>query len=149
MDKVKTSEQLREIIRIFERNLGVLKENEITCCGITMAQCHALVEIGRAKCISLNELAQLLNLENSTMSRTVNGLVNSGLVKRGIDLTDRRYVTISLEERGTILFESIENGMNQYFKEVYYSIPDHKREQVMESLEILLEAIRKNDCCKN
>lgn len=148
MDKMEVLKQLRELIRSLERKVGVLEENEITCCGITLAQCHALVEIGRAKSISLNELAQLLNLENSTMSRTVNNLVNSGFVIRDIDPADRRYVTISLSESGASLFSSIEEGMNQYFENVYDSIIESKRKQVMESLQILLDAINKNECCK-
>lgn len=144
----KAYEKLREIIRIFERNLGALKANEITCCGITMAQCHALVEIGRAENISLNELANILDLDNSTMSRTVNGLVDNGYAKRDINPKDRRYVTISLEEKGYGLFEGIESEMNEYFKKVYETIPENKRDQVIESLEILLKSIKMNDCCK-
>lgn len=140
--------QLREMIRILERKLGILQESEFSCCGITMAQCHALVEIGRAGSISLNELAELLNLENSTMSRTVNNLVTNELVKRDIDPQDRRYVTISLTDSGRKLFEGIEEGMNVYFRNVYDSIPENKKRQVLESIEILLEAIGKNECCK-
>ena len=41
MEEKEAYGKLREVVRIFERNLGALKENEITCCGITMAQCHA------------------------------------------------------------------------------------------------------------
>jgi DNA-binding MarR family transcriptional regulator len=145
---IKAAKELREIVRILERKLGVLEETEVVCCGITMSQCHALVEIGRAKSISLNELAQLLNLENSTMSRTVSNLVNSGLVKRDIDPTDRRYVTISLTGDGVSLFNYIEEGMDRYFEKVYGSIPESKREQVVESLQILLDAIRENECCR-
>jgi len=148
MEEKEAYGKLREVVRIFERNLGALKENEITCCGITMAQCHALVEIGRARSISLNELASILNLENSTMSRTVNGLVDNDFVKRDINAEDRRYVTISLKEKGSTLFESIEKEMNQYFKNVYESIAENKREQVIESLGLLLTAIKQNDCCK-
>jgi DNA-binding MarR family transcriptional regulator len=140
--------QLREMVRILERKLGILQESEFSCCGITMAQCHALVEIGRAKSISLNELAELINLENSTMSRTVNNLVTNELAKRDIDPQDRRYVTISLTESGQKLYEGIEEGMNLYFSKVYHSIPESKREQVMESVQILLDAIGENECCK-
>lgn len=144
-----TSKQLREVIRILERKLGVLEENEVACCGITMAQYHTLIEIGRARNISLIKLAQLLNLESSTMNRTVNGLVNSGLVKREIDLSDRRYVTISLTDNGVKLFYGTEEGMNLYFNKIYDSIPESKREQIIEGLKILLDAIReKNKCCK-
>lgn len=139
--------QLREMIRILERKLGILQEVGFSCCGITFGQCHALVEIGRAKSISLNELAEILNLENSTMSRTVNNLVNSELAKRDIDPQDRRYVSISLTESGIKLFEGIEKCMNLYYRKVYNSIPDDKKQQVLESVQILLEAIDKNECC--
>jgi DNA-binding MarR family transcriptional regulator len=137
--------QLRELIRILERKLGILNENEFTCCEISMSQCHALVEIGRAKNIFLNELADILNLEKSTMSRTVNNLVANELVKRDIDPLDRRYVTIVLTDKGKKLFEEIEEEMNIYFTKIYETIPDSKREQVMESIQILLEAIDRND----
>lgn len=137
--------QLREMIRLLERKLGVLEDNQYSCCGISMAQCHALVEIGRIKDISLNELAEQLNLENSTMSRTVNNLVTNELVKREIDPQDRRYVTISLSENGDKLFKGIEEEMNQYYKKVYNSIPEDKKQQVLESLQILLEAVGINE----
>ena len=141
------SKKLRETVRILERKLGVLGDVHMSCCGVTMTQCHALVEIGRAGNISLNELADLLNLENSTMSRTVNNLVNSDIAKRDIDPLDRRYVTIALTENGTEIFKGIEERMDAYFEEVLHTIPDEKKEQVIESLTILLEALGKNDCC--
>ncbi len=139
------TKQLRELIRILERKLGILQEKQVSCCDITLGQCHALVEIGRAKSISLNELAELLNLENSTMSRTVNNLVTLELAKRDIDPKDRRYVTISLTDSGSRLFEGIEVDMNSYFGKVYGSIPENKKQQVLESLQILIEAIGKNE----
>lgn len=148
MNGTDDARQLREIIRMLERKLGILEESEFSCCGVTMAQCHALVEIGRAGSISLNELAGLLNLENSTMSRTVNNLVTNGIAERNIDPQDRRYVTIALTKTGYKLYKSIEEGMNGYFEKVYGAIPEEKRQQVMESLEVLVEAIAKTDCCK-
>lgn len=81
-------------------------------------------------------------------SRTVNNLVTSELAQRDIDPQDRRYVTISLTESGHKLYEGIEEGMNLYFKKVYESIPYDKKKQVLESIQILLEAIAKNECCK-
>lgn len=140
--------KLREMIRILERKLGILQESGYSCCGVTMSQCHALVEIGRAKDISLNELAELLNLENSTMSRTVNNLVSSELAKRDIDPLDRRYVTISLTDKGDKLYKKIEKDMDEYFKEIYEEIPENKKQQVIESMGILLEAINNTECCK-
>jgi len=138
------SNELRELIRVFERKLGALQEGVHSCCNITMAQCHALVEIGRSKKISLNELSQLLDLESSTMSRTVQNLVKYGYVQREIDPMDRRYVTISLTEEGKSLFKKIEDDRNLYFEKVYDSVPKNKQQQVLESIQILIDAIERN-----
>lgn len=138
--------RLRESIRILERKLGLLNDGEMCCCNVTMAQCHAIVEIGRAGSISLAELAGLLNLDNSTMSRTVNNLVNSGYVTRELDPKDRRYVTIELTESGKAIFNEIEDGMDRKFAVILERIPDAKRAQILESLELLADAFE-DGCC--
>lgn len=141
------SRQLRELVRMLERKLGVLEDGEMACCGISMAQCHALVEIGRAGSISLVDLATLLNLDNSTMSRTVNNLVNNSMVERQLDPNDRRYITIRLTQQGLEQFHSIESGMGEYFMKIYDAIPKESRSKVLESLQILLKAVADSDCC--
>ena len=62
MEKEKMTRELRELVRLLIRHLGMLDKLEAGCCGTSIGQCHALVEIGRAAEISLNELAELLNL---------------------------------------------------------------------------------------
>lgn len=143
----KESHYLRELIRILVRNLGILEESEATCCGTTVSQCHAIVEVGRAKDISLNELAELLTLDKSTMSRTINKLVDSGLVIRELHPDDRRYVSIKLSEEGIKVFHNIENSMEKYYQSIFASIPEEKREQVLESLQLVINAAKQNKYC--
>lgn len=143
----KGSNFLRELIRILVRNLGILEKGEATCCGVTVAQCHAIVEIGRTDELSLNELAELLGLDKSTMSRTINNLVESGLAIRDLHPEDRRYVTIKLSEKGLKVFKGIESSMEQYYKGIFSSIPEEKRDQVLESLQLIIDAAKQNKCC--
>lgn len=143
----KESHYLRELIRVLVRNLGILEESEATCCGTTVSQCHAVVEIGRAKDISLNQLAELLTLDKSTMSRTINKLVDSGLVIRELHPDDRRYVSIKLSEEGIKVFDNIENNMEKYYQSIFASIPEEKREQVLDSLQLIINAAKQNKCC--
>lgn len=143
----KESHYLRELIRVLVRNLGILEKGEATCCGTTVSQCHAIVEIGRAKDITLNELAELLTLDKSTMSRTINNLVESGLVVRELHPEDRRYVTIKLTDEGMNVFRNIENSMEQYYQSIFLSIAEDKREQVLDSLRLIIDAAKKNKCC--
>lgn len=138
--------QLRELVRLMERKLGVL-EDGMKCCGVSLAQCHALVEIGRAGSISLIELANLINLDNSTMSRTVNNLVNNQMAERELDPADRRYVTIKLTQAGTKAYNEIESNMEKYFMNIFDAIPENKQDQVLESLQILLKAFAEIECC--
>jgi DNA-binding MarR family transcriptional regulator len=148
MNDVDSANRLREMVRVLERKLGVLEDGEMACCGISLAQCHALVEIGRAGSISLVELAKLLDLDNSTMSRTVNNLVNNKMAERALDPNDRRYVTIRLTPEGLESFREIESNMGDYFMSIYSAIPEDNRAQVLESLGILLKAISECGCCQ-
>ncbi|NTU50809.1 MAG: MarR family transcriptional regulator [Desulfobulbaceae bacterium] len=139
--------QLRELIRVLERKLGILEDSEMSCCGLTLAQCHALVEIGRAERISLIELANTIGLDTSTMSRTVNNLVTKKMAKRELDPSDRRYITIQLTTAGSLSFREIETSMEAYFQKIYEAIAEKDRPPVLESLSILLKAIDESDCC--
>lgn len=141
------SEVLRELIRILVRDLGVLEKSDASCCGVSLTQCHAIVEIGRKDKISLIDLASLLGLDKSTLSRTINNLVESDLVIRDLDMENRRYVIIQLTEKGNSVFRNIEESMDEYYKSIFKSIPENKRSQVIESLQLLKEAVESNNCC--
>lgn len=143
-----TSNNLRELIRILVKGLGILEKSEASCCGVSLSQCHCIVEIGRKGETSVNELSSILNLDKSTMSRTINNLVKQGLVERKINPEDRRYMQITLSDDGNKIYTEIEENMTLYFNKVLDDIPENKRQQVMESVQLLLEAISKNDCCR-
>jgi DNA-binding MarR family transcriptional regulator len=95
--------------------------------------------------MTLNELATMLNLDNSTMSRTVNNLVKKDLAQRITDQNDRRYITISLTNQGQAEFESIESVMDSYYDKVYQDIPENKREQLIDSINVLIKALEINE----
>ncbi len=141
------SSTLREMVRVLVRHLGILEKSDTYCCGVSLAQCHAIVEIGRKGTINLNDLAEILGVDKSTMSRTINNLVESGLAARALDDSDRRYVVIQLTESGQKFYENTETGMERYFEGVLKQIPEDKRGQVLESLALLTDAVGDGRCC--
>lgn len=139
--------RLREIVRLLVRRLGVLERSEATCCGVTTAQCHALYELRGIEKMSLNDLAESLRLDKSTVSRSVDTLVGGGLVVRGPDPGDRRCVTLRLTAAGRRVLADIDKGMDAFFAGIIDQLPAAMRGQVLDSLALLAEAAANRSCC--
>ena len=147
MPKFNQAQLLRESVRLLVRKLGVLERGDASCCDITLSQCQTIVEIGRAGKMSINLLAEVLGLDKSTVSRSVDKLVNDGIAVRKTDPEDRRSVTLQLSEKGQSIFEEVEKRMAIYFDGVVAAIPAEKREQVVESVQYLAQALKGIRCC--
>lgn len=145
------SKNFRELIRILERKLGLLNKEDTCCPEVTLAQCHALVEIGRSEAISLKELANLLGLDVSTMSRTVESLVKKDFVFRSPSKVDRRSIDIQLTDKGLNIFNEIETKMDDEFKNIFEEISIDDQSTVLSGLNIIIEAFnkRQNTCSDN
>jgi DNA-binding MarR family transcriptional regulator len=143
--------EFRDKMRQVQRSLGWLSKSDAACCGITVAQCHALLEIGSHGGITLIDLASVLSLDTSTISRTIDNMARDGLVERKANPDDRRYIDISLTAAGRKVFDEINCTFNQFYTDVFQSIPTEKHRQVIESIHLLAEALphtTSNLCCK-
>ena len=129
MDK-KFIHQFREIIRIFDRELFM--QNNASCCnGISLAQCHTLLEIEKSKEISISELASSLSLDKSTVSRTVDGLVNINMVDRIIPDDNRRKAILNLTDNGKQICTTINYSNDSYIKQVLDDFTENEREEFL------------------
>ena len=88
---ISTVRKFRENIRHIERELNI-QDNTNCCEGVTITQCHTLLELNLHESINLNELSEKLYLDKSTVSRTVDSLVKNGTAKRDIPEENRRKV---------------------------------------------------------
>ena len=140
MDLVK---RFREYTRQLECHLGNMNQSDCCCCGVSTTQCFMIVEIGRKPGLSVKELAEILRMDKSGVSRAVEELVQKGFVERNPSKEDRRYVVLTLLPKGQERFEKIEHDMYIKFKEVLEQIPEGKREQVVEALALYNEACTK------
>jgi DNA-binding MarR family transcriptional regulator len=96
-----------QIVREFRINLRRLEQVMVSQQkknaarhGVSLAQGHCLLAIEQLGRPSQNDLADQLCLDKSTLSRTVEGLVQIGLIERAIDDKDRRVYRIRLTEQG-------------------------------------------------
>jgi DNA-binding MarR family transcriptional regulator len=94
-------------IKAAQRELERRQNEAMRPLGLTGAQADALVVIGQAGPLSLNELGDLLIAEAGHPSRLVDRLVEAGLVERRPAQDDRRRVELSLTARGRRLQKRI------------------------------------------
>ena len=137
------SKIFRELIMLFEQKLELLNKQDTCCSEVSLAQCHALVEIGRANTISLKDLANTLGLDISTMSRTVENLVKKNFVFRFHSKIDRRSIDIQLTDVGLNVFADIEMKMNNKFNSLLEQISPKDQSTVFDGLNIIIEALSK------
>jgi DNA-binding MarR family transcriptional regulator len=97
--------------------------------------------------MSVNQLTEILGVDKSTVSKSVDKLVNNGILVRDTDPEDRRSVILHLSDKGQSVFEEVEKRTTAYFEEVVATIPGDKREQIVESVQYLGQALKGPRCC--
>lgn len=139
---------VREVLQLLVRRFGLLQKDGAQCCGVSVVQSHIIYELYKGPNISLNELSVLLSVDTSTLSRQVQQLVENELVQRLADPKDRRYVVLSLTEKGLEQHKEIDKTMEDYVNGIFQNVPPDKKEQVLESLQILSDAMSQSpNCC--
>jgi DNA-binding MarR family transcriptional regulator len=132
--------RFREILRIFDRELYL--QNNASCCkGISLAQCHTLLEIEKNGEISVSGLAHTLCLDKSTVSRTVEGLVTMQMANRTIPKENRRLALIDLTESGKQVCTDINYTNDHYLWEVLKDFTEEEKETFLSLLEKLTRSM--------
>ena len=139
MDKVK---QLREYTRELECHLDNINHNDCCTCNVNKSECFLIVEIGRQPGICIKDLAQILKLDKSGVSRSVEELVKKGYILRQPSEKDRRSVVLTLTKSGEERYNKIEADMYTEFKKVFSKIKKSDQDKVLEALRIYNEACR-------
>lgn len=124
-------DKIRETIRVFERE--IFYQNTASCCnGVSLAQCHTILEIGNNSEISVSELAQKLDLDKSTVSRTVDGLVKMDIIDRKTPEENRRKALLNLTDEGYQVCESINYSNDSYINDVFEGFSEQDRSVFLE-----------------
>jgi DNA-binding MarR family transcriptional regulator len=69
--------------------------------GVSASEARALIELVAARGIAQGQLAGLLGLDKSTVSRLAAGLERKGWVRRGRDEDNQRYLRLYLTPQGS------------------------------------------------
>lgn len=151
MDLEHMARQLLGLLVELSRAMRLVEKSEVGCCGITLSQCHLLLEVDRrAEGASLSEVAPVLGLDLSTVSRVADGLVRRGLIRREADPQDRRRAVLFPTDKGRALASTIRENMHAYTRAVLEQIPPGRRPAVLEGLSLLAGAVQRlrGGCCR-
>jgi len=133
----KNLREFRRALRLMERFLtGSVKEDG-ECCGVTFNECHILMEMAGSDGIVMTDLSRKLGLDKSIISRTVDSMVKSGLIRREEDPRDRRKKCIVLTEKGNGKALSINETMNRKYREFFSRLDETETGRVLESMTYL------------
>ncbi|HXW88562.1 MAG TPA: MarR family transcriptional regulator [Streptosporangiaceae bacterium] len=75
-------------------------DDNLTWPPVSASEARALIELASARGIAQGELANVLHLDKSTVSRLAAGLERKGWLRRGRDEDNQRYVRLYLTPQG-------------------------------------------------
>ena len=140
----------REVIRVFERE--IFYQNTTSCCsGVSLAQCHTLLEIEKNSEISVSELADKLTLDKSTVSRTVDNLVKKDLIDRVIPKENRRKAILDLTESGKEICSSINYTHDSYVENMFSGFTETETQDFLKLFTKLTDNMKNSritGCCE-
>lgn len=95
--------------------------------SISGSEARALIELMSARGIAQGELAGLLGLDKSTVSRLAAGLERKGWVRRGRDQDNQRYVRLYLTAQGGAIAARVLDAWHSRQARILAALSDDER----------------------
>lgn len=153
--KMRMNDKSNELMDIFMGMAQVTRccRQDIAFCeGVTFHQFMILDAVAKRKELPMTDLHTILAVKKSTTTRMVNPLIQKGLLKRDKAIHDSRAVTLFLTPEGGKVHHNVLLCLADFFQKITKNIPMEKREDVMESIKIFLNAIKNStagcSCCE-
>ena len=93
--------------------------------------------------IEMSELAWVIGLENSTVTRLIARLETNGFVKREKSRVDKRSIIVFLKNKGLIIQKNIEKKSDLIGQEIFLNDVPSQKETVLENLSLFQWALKK------
>jgi DNA-binding MarR family transcriptional regulator len=100
-----------------------------------------LAMLGAGQPLRVSDLANLLDVERSTVSRRVTELVRLGLVTRSVDPDDRRAAVLTLTKSGERAVARIQDAWHQTLLGLTEDWPARRRSETTANLNRLADAL--------
>ena len=113
--------------------------------GLTTAKMRTLAVLSVKGGLPISALAVFAVVEQSTLSRALDGLLSDGLIRREADAEDGRSFRIYLTEAGRAAFDRLWPGMAAEHDAMFAGIDEPERTAFLATLSKMLTNIRVHD----
>lgn len=139
--------ELRGGFQQFIRSFGLLEQTKTPCgFSLSLSQVFALQELEN-RTLTVTELAEKLELERSSVSRLVDGLVKGGFVQRELNESNRREVILSLTEKGWRSIRKVRDQSVNFYETILNQMPERQQYLFMDCFKMFTQSLvelRKN-----
>jgi len=104
------SDAMRDSMRRYKENTQTSQE----LFNLSITQLHYLHAIKERNNVTITELAELFGVQKSTVTVTVNKLLQSGFIEKLTSQDDLRVIYVSLTEQGKKIIELEDTGYRQF-----------------------------------
>ncbi|TDK43800.1 MarR family transcriptional regulator [Antarcticimicrobium luteum] len=130
--------------RIMGRYNASLRE-DMAHQGMSTPKMRSLAVLSVIDGILIRELAVYAVVEQSTLSRALDGLAADGLIRREQDKDDSRATRIFITEQGRAAFERHWPAMARVYEQMFQGIPQAEQQAFLAVLHKILRNVRKNE----
>jgi len=121
-------QKFRETFGRTYQRVNALQRDEKRCFGVSLSRCVTLETLLGERPLQVRDLASRLGLDASTVTRSIDGMVRDGLVRRTRDEQgDRRRVFVALTARGRNLAKKLVQCADEYSDRILERIPADRR----------------------
>jgi DNA-binding MarR family transcriptional regulator len=116
-------------------------EADLAPLGLNFAKWRSLMFIERLGRCSMKELARLSGVHRTTLTRSIDRMVEDGLVHRSSSPADRRRVMLTLTSAGKAAFTAAHVVQEQFTEHVLQDIPDKTQRDLCRRLSLVLRGM--------
>ena len=103
---------------------------------LSPVEAHTIQAVGDNQGLNLTALARAMNVTKATMSERVKKLTRQGLLRKSMDLDNRKEILITLSERGRL----VQKGHEEEHRKMFKLFASHYGDQTEEQLELFNRA---------
>ena len=129
-----------EVTRLLRREIN----RRVQRLGLTNAQWLTLMRLGLNEGINQAALAELLEVQPISLGRTLDRLVEAGLIERRLNPDDRRAFRLYLTDRAQPVLDDIYNLASEVREQALAGMPAETRVVVIEALTSMRDNLMSN-----